>query len=103
MQGLFVYWCSNNVLSLIQTTVLKNKAVKRSLGIPEPPIVVTTPADLVMDPVTQMTQALEKERAMKNNAKADFLQGAVPPTPPAPPASFTMPSREERKPPSENK
>ena len=95
-----MYWCSNNVLSLIQTSVLKNKSVKRFLNIPEPPVVVATPADLVKDPVTQLTQALEKERAMKNSAKADILQGSVPP---APPASFTMPSRDDRKPPSENK
>jgi len=102
-QGLFVYWCSNNVLSLIQTSILKNKSVKRFLNIPEPPVVVATPADLVKDPVTQLTQALEKERAMKNSAKADILQGSVPPPPPAAPASFTMPSRDDRKPPSENK
>ncbi|GMI30019.1 hypothetical protein TeGR_g7217, partial [Tetraparma gracilis] len=36
-QGVFAYWCTNNTWSVLQTAVLKNKPIKKALGIWEPP------------------------------------------------------------------
>jgi YidC/Oxa1 family membrane protein insertase len=37
VQGLFVYWCTNNTLSLAQTMLLKSAAMKNALGLKDPP------------------------------------------------------------------
>lgn len=36
-QGLFVYWCTNNSLSIIQALIFKNPKIKKYLDIPEVP------------------------------------------------------------------
>ena len=37
LQGVFVYWCTNNVLSLAQGQILKTKAIASYLDIPKAP------------------------------------------------------------------
>lgn len=36
-QGLFVYWCTSSVISVVQNLTLKNQALRTALGIPKVP------------------------------------------------------------------
>ncbi len=42
--GLFVYWCTNISLSVVQNFTLKNEAVRRAAGIPKVPVNATSAA-----------------------------------------------------------
>jgi membrane protein insertase Oxa1/YidC/SpoIIIJ len=50
LQGLFVYWCTNNCISLVQTGVLKNENVRKTLDIPKPPAPENTPNLQIKNP-----------------------------------------------------
>jgi membrane protein insertase Oxa1/YidC/SpoIIIJ len=45
-----VYWCTNNVLSLIQTGVLKKESIRVALDIPKPPAAEDNPAMKLQNP-----------------------------------------------------
>lgn len=107
--AVFVYWTTNNVLSLIQTGILKQKAVKKFLDIPEPPPTTETPDLKIGNPFKKLSKMLEEDIARGPNAKAEILsggaktgssgtgtgaQGAVPGPPPT---SFAMPPRKQKK------
>lgn len=104
-QGLFVYWSTNNVLSLLQTQMLKRKDVKKFLEIPEMPTPEQTPVLKMVNPITAMQKAFQEERSVKSSAKAEILEGIAPPlaapttqqVPATPPVSFAMPPRKARK------
>jgi membrane protein insertase Oxa1/YidC/SpoIIIJ len=36
-QAVFVYWSTNNALSIVQTLVLKQEGIRKLLDIPKPP------------------------------------------------------------------
>jgi YidC/Oxa1 family membrane protein insertase len=55
-QGLFVYWGANNVLSIIQTTVLKNENVRKYFDIPKMPAPEEAPALKVRNPLSALTE-----------------------------------------------
>lgn len=49
-QGLFLYWGTNNSLSIVQTAVFKNEAVRKFFDIPNPPKVGDAPAFKLANP-----------------------------------------------------
>lgn len=55
-QGLFVYWGTNNVLSIIQTTVLKNENVRKYFDIPKMPAPEEAPALKVRNPISAISE-----------------------------------------------
>lgn len=100
-----MYWSTNNVLSLVQTTLLKRPDVKKFLEIPETPTAEQTPVLKMVNPITSLQKALQEERAVKSSAKAEILEGITPPlaapaapqVPATPPVSFAMPPRKARR------
>jgi YidC/Oxa1 family membrane protein insertase len=101
-QGLFVYWSTNNSLSVIQTVLLKQKALREFFDIPEQPKEADTPVLKMQNPIKALSEALERERSQKANAKAEILEGikmdgGIPGPPPSPPpVSFAMPPRKKK-------
>lgn len=49
-QGLFLYWGTNNSLSIVQTAAFKNEAVRKYFDIPNPPKVGDAPAFKLANP-----------------------------------------------------
>ncbi len=55
-QGLFVYWGANNVLSIIQTTVLKKESIRKYFDIPKMPAPTEAPALKVRNPIAAISE-----------------------------------------------
>lgn len=53
-----MYWCTNNVLSLIQTFVLKNEKVKQALKIPNAPAPEDTPNFKQVNPLQALSEVI---------------------------------------------
>ncbi len=49
-----MYWATNNVISIVQTTVLKNETVRAYFEIPKPP--VNAPAMKLVNPFAKVTE-----------------------------------------------
>lgn len=79
--GLFVYWVTNNVFSIAQAGVLKSPSVKDYFGIPKPP--TNAPAVKVRNPFSGIFEAIKKERAQTDTARAEIVDGSRPPPPPS--------------------
>ena len=55
-QGLFVYWITNNALSLVQTIVLKQEPVRKYFKIPLPPKPEDTPVLRINNPIKALSE-----------------------------------------------
>lgn len=90
--GIFVYWCTNNALSVIQGRVLKIEAIANYLDIPKAP--VAAPAfKMSTNPVTKFIDAIRHPEK-----KVEVVDGSAPRTPTPtvtptspPPKTFTGP------------
>ncbi len=51
-----MYWGANNVLSIIQTTVLKNESLRKALDIPKMPAPDQAPALKVRNPISALSE-----------------------------------------------
>jgi YidC/Oxa1 family membrane protein insertase len=102
-QGLFVYWCTNNSLSIIQGLALKNPKVKKFLNIPEIP--KEGPDLKVVNPIVRAQQVWSDRMKQIDQAKAEILDGSVPSktSPPTklknlatpPPVTFSAPPKKK--------
>ena len=81
--GLLVYWCTNNSISVLQSSVLKNKAVMSAMGIPEAPKQENLPKLNIQSPFKKITDTLEKQSAQAATARAEIVDGTMPPPPPS--------------------
>ena len=78
--GVQVYWVTSNIISIIQALVLKNKSVKKILGIPEIP--AHHPSLKLKNPVVKVMEVIARERARSDSAQAEIVDGFKPPPPP---------------------
>lgn len=94
-QAVFVYWSANNVLSLVQSGLLKNKALKSMLDIPEPPPNTAEYFVKPQNPFTNIVTAIKKEGTSQVDTKADVVDGSVPAAPVSgpPPVTFAQKPR----------
>lgn len=89
-QGLFMYWCTNNTISIIQTLILKQEPVRNFFNIPKPPKEEDTPALKIVNPFNKVMDAINREKSKGEAAEAEILgKGAasVPKAPPGPPVT----------------
>lgn len=54
--SLFVYWCTNNFISVGQTVIMKNPKVRELLDIPKPPAPENTPNLKVKSPIQSIKE-----------------------------------------------
>eukprot|EP01038_Epipyxis_sp_PR26KG_P006022 gene6022-8294_t len=79
-QGLFVYWCSNNIISISQTVLLKHDSVRTFFGILKSP--ETAPDLKIKNPFKVLSEMARKEISQGENAKVEILDGIKIPSPP---------------------
>jgi len=96
--SVFVYWASNNTISIVQTILLKNETLRKFFNIPKTPEIKKTPTDFnPIQKIIDVKEAIKKEIVTDPNAKAEILDGAVPPPPPTslkpPPQTFSQPPK----------
>lgn len=53
---MFLYWVTNNFLSLGQSLVLKNEGVRAYLDIPKPPAAENTPVLKMVNPLKSIQE-----------------------------------------------
>jgi len=98
-QGLFVYWSANNVISIAQTLLLKNEAVRKFFDIPKLPKPEDTPDLKVRNPFNALKDMIDQQKTTSGNAKAEILDGVskpnAPPSPP--PVTFSAPPKRAKK------
>ncbi len=71
--GVFVYWTTNNALSVSQATFLKIPAIKKALGMPDPPKVSASKLTSEENPVMKAVDAIRKEFKSDNGLKAEIV------------------------------
>lgn len=93
-QSVFIFWSTNNVLSLIQGLALKNPGVKKFLDIPDMPT-ANVPDLKVVNPVQKLQEYFKEKKDNESNASSEILKGVsknqAPTTPP--PKTFSTPPR----------
>jgi YidC/Oxa1 family membrane protein insertase len=96
-QGVFVYWSTNNALSVVQTIILKQEAIRAALDIPKPPPAEEQKAVKIKSPFATFAEAVQKERNYAK-AKPEIVDGTqvyrsnvVPPPPP--PVTTSVPPK----------
>ena len=67
------------MFSIIQTIILKNKAVKRYFDIPDPPKVEDTPVLKLRNPFSTLAKSLQQQP----NEKIEVIDPSQPPPPPS--------------------
>jgi YidC/Oxa1 family membrane protein insertase len=94
--GLFIYWNSNNILSIFQAGVMKQEGVREYLDIPKPP--VNAPALKMRNPFATIVDGIKKEKAQSANVRAEIIDGSMPPPPPpsgAIPVTYSKPPKKK--------
>lgn len=93
-----MYWGANNMLSILQSTVLKNEGLRKALDIPKMPTPEESPALKIRNPISALSEAMKNERSKGENAKAEILDGiSAPKTPPSPPpVTFSAPPKRNK-------
>jgi len=101
-QGIFVYWTTNNAISVTQAIFLKLPAVRKYFQMPEPP---KESGSLVMkdsNPIMSAIDSIKKEFT-KNDLKAEIVDGgenarnSMPLIKPSGPAPVTLSQRPKKK------
>jgi len=97
--AVFVYWATNNTISIFQTVALKNEKLRKMLGIlkapdaPKKDEAEFNPLQKIID----VKEAIRKEVVSNPNAKAEILDGSAPPPPPnavkPPPTTYSSPPK----------
>lgn len=76
--ALFLYWCTNNCISIVQTNILKRPAVRKYLDIPTEPKAAEQNELKISNPFAAIKDSLAKERGKKLDAEAEILHGTKP-------------------------
>ena len=94
-QAVFIYWTTNNAISIVQTLVLKQQHVRTYFDIPKPPAREDTPALKMKNPFTAIGEMVQRETSRNVDARAEIVDAKEkPPPPPAggpPPQTFAKP------------
>jgi YidC/Oxa1 family membrane protein insertase len=92
--GLFLYWNTNNLFSIVQTLALRNRTLKTMFDIPDPPKVEDTPLLKLTNPFSRLMEG------RKSTAEVEVIEGGNQPPPPplrqdkdSAPVTFAAPPR----------
>eukprot|EP00605_Chrysophyceae_sp_TOSAG23-4_P001762 GSChrysophyteH1.ASY1.ANO1.1950.1 assembled CDS len=73
--GVFVYWTTQNMLSVIQATALKLPGARRYFGMPDPPKISASQVTSEENPVMKVVDSIRKEFT-KGSDKAEVVDEA---------------------------
>jgi len=68
--SLFMYWLPNNVLSILQTYLLKREALRKMFDIPKMP---EQPPSVIPNPMAKIAEVIKSEKSQGLGAKAEII------------------------------
>ena len=94
-QAVFIYWTTNNAISIVQTLILKQENVRIYFDIPKPPAPADTPALKMKNPFAAIGEMVQRETSRNVDARAEIVDAKEKPPPPPPggppPQTFAKP------------
>ena len=99
-QAVFIYWTTNNAISIVQTLILKQEHVRTYFDIPKPPAREDTPTLKMKNPFAAIGEMVQRETSRNVDARAEIVDAKEKPPPPPPggppPQTFAKPPSSSR-------